>query len=267
MSEFYHPIHVGIAWAQLRREQEAQRLSQLPVAEGWVQRTKTIAARHPGITWGIRLALLAGVGVLIPLNILASQEADRVLQRITALRVLKGGTIISPEPQPPVSSSADFLTKAWLELVMPTKDKEGKSVVAIMSELGYVAHSFVYPPSGEPKREPETLLAGDIGNRIRRVPVDMDERAFFDRFMTMNVTGSVNAKEPFSNIVTIAIVNPDQSVNFYALDYRGWVNIAFKNPFKNQGKVEWFIQKPTEELNRTITGFKIPLQKIPATKA
>lgn len=270
MTEIYHPEDVALTWAAIRREKETQKLPGISPVERLAQHTVTLVNRHPRITWGLGLALLAVGVALIPPYISASKEADRVLQEIAVSRALEGGTIIVPtheaestpipgfEPQPPAPPLADYLRKAYLELVIPTE--EGKSVVEIMSELGYVVHSFVHLPE-----TPETLRADNIGNYLRRVPVNMEERAFVKRFMTMNVIGSVNAKEKFSNIATLAVVYPDQSVGFYAIDPKGWVNIADRD---NNGVVKWSIQEQelTEELKKAIAGFKTSPQTVPGVK-
>ncbi len=233
--------------------------------ERWAQLTDTLADRHPKITWGITAALLLASVSLIPSLISTSNEADRILQELEASRALRGAIVVPApnpeaestpvprfEPQPAAPSSADYFRKAYLELVIPTK--EGKSVAEIMAELGYKFYPIPDIPIPDIPKEPYQLRAGDIGNVYRRVPLNWPERKFFDRFQTLNIVDSINVKEPFPSFTILPIGDPRSGViEFYALTDKGWVNIAQVN----YNQINLFIQDPGSEVMEILNKYKI----------
>lgn len=62
----------------------------------WSQTTEALANRHPKITTSLALVLMVGAIGLIPVCVPASQEADRVLDRI-ALRSVIGDAVVVPQ--------------------------------------------------------------------------------------------------------------------------------------------------------------------------
>lgn len=222
------------------------------------------ADRHPRISLGTGGVILLLWAVLIPPLISASNEADRVLGELEASRILRGAIVVPApdpqvdgtpvpkfepkqfEPQPP--SPIHPLTKAYLELSIPTR--EGKSMAEIMVDLGY---RFYQPP--HLPEVPDQLRAGDMGNYFRRLPLNWQERQFFDRFQTLNILGSVNAGDPFPSFTILPIDDPKLGiVEFYSVTPKGWVNIAQVNV----NNVNWFIQDPGPEIRKLIEGYKIP---------
>lgn len=241
-------------WRELTGQQTLwERLERL------AKRTEIIADRHPKIAWGTTLALIAFGIALIPSLISASNEADRVLRELEVSRALRGAIVVpvpdsqveaTPSPKFELSlkppSPADYLSKAYLELYMPTT--EGKSVAEIMTELGYKFYRPPYIPE-----VPNELRAGDIGNRYRRLPLNWPERQFFDRFKTMNILGSVNAKEPFPSFIIQPIGGPLPGITeFYVVTDKGWVNIAQVN----YNEVNLFVQDPGSEIMEILNGYK-----------
>lgn len=222
------------------------------------ERAEQWADRNPRKLFGTALVLIALGIALIPPLISANNEADRVLRELDALRAFRGGVSVVPmpdseatpiptsEPSLQTSSPLNPLSRAYLELSIPTT--EGKSVAEIMKDLGYK----FYPPPHIPE-VPDQFRAGDEGNYYRRLPLNWKERQFFDRFKTMNIAGSINAKEPFSSLIIQPIGSPMQGITeFFVVSDKGWVNIAQVN----YNEVNLFIQDPGPEIMELINRYK-----------
>lgn len=233
------------------------------------ERAEQWADRNPRKLFGTALVLIALGIALIPPLISANNEADRVLRDLDASRAFRGGVIVVPMPDPeatPIptsepslqpSSPLNPLNRAYLELLIPTT--EGKSVADIMKDLGYK----FYPPLRLPET-PDQFRAGDEGNYYRSLPLNWGERDFFKRFQTMNIAGSINAKEPFPSLIIQPIGSPMPGITeFFVVSDKGWVNIAQVNGTD----MNLFIQDPGPEIMEAIESYKLSLPGVRIVRA